>query len=118
MHVRARRVFPALFVSADNPEQIRGLCAILLRRNLTKTVNSVWKSLSESTQTLVKNGLLKAVTEEPAHNIRKKIADSISDLAHAVEGSCSMRQACICSPALFSVCQANGPNSSSFCFSA
>lgn len=58
--------------------QMRQMCAVLLRRNLDKTL---WSAVGLPGQQAVKAGLLEGVVAEVQPNVRKALADTVSKLA-------------------------------------
>jgi hypothetical protein len=72
--------------------QVRELCMVLLRKTLIsketvekqgadKQTVRFWSKLNAQTQQTIKTELLKAVEQEPAASGRKKLCDTISELA-------------------------------------
>ncbi|KAK9821719.1 hypothetical protein WJX81_003315 [Elliptochloris bilobata] len=62
----------------------RALCAVLLRKVLTKDDPSLWPTLSPNVQALVKSELLNCVREEQDRSIVKKVCDTVSELAAGI----------------------------------
>lgn len=62
----------------------RSLCAVLLRKVLTKDEPSLWPQLSEQLKNAVKTELLACVKEEPHRQILRKVCDTISELAAGI----------------------------------
>ncbi|KAK3251341.1 Importin-5 [Cymbomonas tetramitiformis] len=67
-------------------EDARVMCAVLLRKVLTKDVhddegNTIWQFLRPETQAGIKGELLKSLLEEPSRSISKKVCDTISEIA-------------------------------------
>ncbi|KAI3865039.1 hypothetical protein MKX03_012193 [Papaver bracteatum] len=64
--------------------EIRGMSAILLRKQLTRDDSYLWPRLSQSTQSAIKSQLLICVQMEEAKQISKKLCDTVSELAAGI----------------------------------
>eukprot|EP01100_Stratorugosa_tubuloviscum_P001006 TRINITY_DN1224_c0_g2_i1.p1 TRINITY_DN1224_c0_g2~~TRINITY_DN1224_c0_g2_i1.p1 ORF type:complete len:1087 (-),score=588.52 TRINITY_DN1224_c0_g2_i1:206-3466(-) len=69
-----------LGASKSTEFKIRQMCVVLLRKNLTKSSDSIWAKLTPQTQELVKNQLLNSLQNEQDKKIRSKFADAVSEL--------------------------------------
>lgn len=63
-------------------EQIRAVSAVLVRKTITK---DYWPGISPAAQAKLKAELLAAVENEPVGSIRKKISDTIGEIASFLE---------------------------------
>eukprot|EP00897_Mesotaenium_endlicherianum_P006572 jgi/Mesen1/5943/ME000301S05074 len=64
--------------------ELRGLCAVLLRKVITKDQVSLWPVLNAATQNGVKSELLLCVQGEEVKSITKKLCDTVSELAAGI----------------------------------
>eukprot|EP00850_Spirogloea_muscicola_P020012 SM000205S06219 [mRNA] locus=s205:248959:255137:+ [translate_table: standard] len=69
---------------ASPRDDLRAMCAVLLRRVLTKDDVSLWPRLAPATQAAVKAELLQRVRDERAKSISKKLCDTVAELAAGV----------------------------------
>ncbi|XP_065851907.1 uncharacterized protein [Euphorbia lathyris] len=76
-----------LLSSSGNPE-IRAMSAILLRKHLTRAAANddsfLYPKVSEATRSTIKNTLLSSIQRETTKSIRKKINDTVSELAASI----------------------------------
>lgn len=73
-----------VLTSSTQPDQIRSLSAVLLRRVLLKDEISLWPGAHESTQLKIKSELLIVLTREQNPSIRRKICDTVGELASGI----------------------------------
>ena len=69
-----------LILNCDQ-EQVRALSAVLLRR-LFEVKSGVWEKLDAGSQAASKQSLLAAIQKEPKAHVRRKLAHTVSELAH------------------------------------
>ncbi|GAB5358488.1 hypothetical protein AAMO2058_000462300 [Amorphochlora amoebiformis] len=60
---------------------VRTLCAVLLRKNITRGEPMIFLQMSEDVQNLFKLELLKAIAEENTSIVRSNISDTVAELA-------------------------------------
>ena len=61
--------------------ELRGLCAVLLRKALTSDAdNKTWKSLTQPTQQGMKTELLTLIKDEQNKQTAKMVCDTVSDV--------------------------------------
>ncbi|EQC29287.1 hypothetical protein SDRG_12955 [Saprolegnia diclina VS20] len=65
-------------------DDVRGLAAVLLRRVLLRDEVSLWCNASDATQHSVKNDLLQVLTHEANPSIRRKLCDTVGELASSI----------------------------------
>ncbi|KDO27506.1 hypothetical protein SPRG_20302, partial [Saprolegnia parasitica CBS 223.65] len=65
-------------------DDVRGLAAVLLRRVLLRDEVSLWCNASDLTQHSVKNDLLTVLTHEANPSIRRKLCDTVGELASSI----------------------------------
>lgn len=75
-------------ISLDNQRSdIRHLCAIILRNNISIFIpgrTSIWSSLTKQNQEYVKEILIQTVQSEKENNIMNILCDTIGDLAGTI----------------------------------
>nr|GLL31765.1 importin-5-like [Ipomoea trifida]GMD14898.1 importin-5-like [Ipomoea batatas]GMD18000.1 importin-5-like [Ipomoea batatas]GMD19387.1 importin-5-like [Ipomoea batatas]GMD20739.1 importin-5-like [Ipomoea batatas] len=64
--------------------EARAMCAILLRKLLTRDDSYIWPRLAASTQSDIKSVLLTCIQREEVKTIIKKLCDTISELASSI----------------------------------
>ncbi|PSC74524.1 ARM repeat-containing [Micractinium conductrix] len=74
--VRSLRQSPSL--------EARGLCAVLLRKVLTRDDASIWPGMTDPVKALVKNEMLACIREEQMRAVTKKVCDCVSELAAGI----------------------------------
>jgi hypothetical protein len=68
-------------LKASQALELRGLCAVLLRKSLTADVdNKTWKALSPQTQQGLKSELLEMLKNEANKSTARMICDTVSDV--------------------------------------
>ncbi|OQR85799.1 importin-like protein [Achlya hypogyna] len=65
-------------------DDLRGLAAVLLRRVLLRDEVSLWCNATNATQHSVKNDLLQVLTHEANPSIRRKLCDTVGELASSI----------------------------------
>eukprot|EP00656_Telonema_subtile_P014993 TRINITY_DN17773_c0_g1_i2.p1 TRINITY_DN17773_c0_g1~~TRINITY_DN17773_c0_g1_i2.p1 ORF type:complete len:498 (+),score=142.66 TRINITY_DN17773_c0_g1_i2:144-1637(+) len=65
-------------------EEIRSMCAVLLRKLLTRSENPFWKSLPEIALTVIQTELITSVETETTNHVRNKVCDTLSTLASSM----------------------------------
>ncbi|RHZ18972.1 hypothetical protein DYB31_012701, partial [Aphanomyces astaci] len=65
-------------------DDVRGLAAVLLRRVLIRDEVSLWTNAAASTQHSVKTDLLHVLTYETNRSIRRKLCDTVGELASSI----------------------------------
>ncbi|OQR88368.1 importin, partial [Thraustotheca clavata] len=71
-------------IRSQNSDDLRGLAAVLLRRVLLRDEVSLWCNARQSTQHSVKNDLLAVLTHETNPSIRRKLCDTVGELASSI----------------------------------
>ncbi|KAL4855412.1 Importin-5 [Chlorella vulgaris] len=74
--VRALRQSPSL--------ETRGLCAVLLRKVLTRDESSIWPRMSAPAKAAVKAEMLGCIQGEEQRAVTKKVCDCVSELAAGI----------------------------------
>lgn len=74
--VRSLRSSPSL--------EARGLCAVLLRKVLTRDDASIWPGMSAPAKEVVKTEMLNCIKEEQQRAVTKKVCDCVSELAAGI----------------------------------
>ncbi|EFN51416.1 hypothetical protein CHLNCDRAFT_59245 [Chlorella variabilis] len=64
--------------------EARGLCAVLLRKVLTRDDASIWPGISPPGKAAVKQEMLNCIREEPMRAVTKKVCDCVSELAAGI----------------------------------
>ncbi|CAA7399284.1 unnamed protein product [Spirodela intermedia] len=70
----------AHFLHSSAHHEVRAMCAVLLRKQLTST-GDIWGRLAPSTQSDLKSVLLASVQREEVKSISKKLCDTVAELA-------------------------------------
>ncbi|KAI7835878.1 hypothetical protein COHA_010225 [Chlorella ohadii] len=74
--VRTLRTSPSL--------EARALCAVLLRKVLTRDDASIWPGMSAPAKQAVKSEMLACIKEEQQRGVTKKVCDCVSELAAGI----------------------------------
>jgi hypothetical protein len=74
--VRTLRTSPSL--------EARALCAVLLRKVLTRDDASIWPGMSAPAKQAVKTEMLACIKEEQQRGVTKKVCDCVSELAAGI----------------------------------
>jgi importin-5 len=71
-------------VHSTRGDDVRGLAAVLLRRVLLSDAVSLWPDASESVRAHVKHTLLAVLHTEQDRSIRRKVCDTVGELASSI----------------------------------
>lgn len=71
-------------VHSARSDDVRGLAAVLLRRVLLRDAVSLWPNASEQVRGAVKQELLAVLREEQNRSIRRKVCDTVGELASSI----------------------------------
>ncbi|KAF0682837.1 Aste57867_25060 [Aphanomyces stellatus] len=71
-------------IRSNLSDDVRGLAAVLLRRVLLRDEVSLWTNAAPSTQHSVKTDLLHVLTYETNPSIRRKLCDTVGELASSI----------------------------------
>jgi len=71
-------------IRTSQHQEIRSLCAILLRRILSKDTDSLWLLLSPQTQETVKAQLLENIETEKNDSVRSSVGDVVAHLGSLI----------------------------------
>ncbi|TYZ66019.1 hypothetical protein PybrP1_011751 [[Pythium] brassicae (nom. inval.)] len=71
-------------VHSARSDDVRGLAAVLLRRVLLRDAVSLWPNASDAVRAAVKQELLAVLREEQNRSIRRKVCDTVGELASSI----------------------------------
>jgi hypothetical protein len=71
-------------VHSRRSDDVRGLAAVLLRRVLLRDAVSLWPNASADVRAAVKRELLAVLLEEQNRSIRRKVCDTVGELASSI----------------------------------
>lgn len=74
----------ARVVHSRRSDDVRGLAAVLLRRVLLRDAVSLWPAASAAVRAAVKRELLAVLLEEQNRSIRRKVCDTVGELASSI----------------------------------